>query len=147
MRKNRKKSRPQDFHVLRNLNLFRRQWGDWVCCCCFFFLRVTPMAYGGSQARGQIGAAAAGLQNSHSNVGSESHLWPTEPWWKLPRLGLILSKQVRFRKIVLLATRPYYIAQGTIFNILRYTIMEKNIHTHTFITESFCCTAEINITL
>ena len=29
------------------------------------------MAYGNSQARGQIGAVAAGLCHSHSNVGSE----------------------------------------------------------------------------
>ena len=32
------------------------------------------MAYGGSQARGQIGAAAAGLCHSHSNVGPKQHL-------------------------------------------------------------------------
>ena len=36
-----------------------------------------PAAYGSSQARGQIGAAAASLHLSHSNVGSESHLQPT----------------------------------------------------------------------
>ena len=32
------------------------------------------MASGTSQARGQIGAAAAGLHHSHSNEGSELHL-------------------------------------------------------------------------
>ena len=40
----------------------------------FFFqclLRATPMAYGGSQARGLIGAVAAGLHHSHSNARSE----------------------------------------------------------------------------
>ena len=31
-------------------------------------------AYGSSQARGQIGAAAAGLDHSHSNTGSKPHL-------------------------------------------------------------------------
>ena len=33
------------------------------CCCCFVFLsfRATLAAYGGSQARGRIGAVAAGL--------------------------------------------------------------------------------------
>ena len=36
----------------------------------FFFLRASPAAYGGSQARGQIGAAVAGLKHSHSNTGS-----------------------------------------------------------------------------
>ena len=32
------------------------------------------MAYGSFQARGLIGAAAAGLHHSHSNMGSEPHL-------------------------------------------------------------------------
>ena len=35
------------------------------------------MAHGGSQARGRIGAVAAGLRHSHSNAGSEPHLQPT----------------------------------------------------------------------
>ena len=35
------------------------------------------MAYGNSQARGQIGIAAAGLRHSYSNMGSEPHLRPT----------------------------------------------------------------------
>jgi len=35
------------------------------------------MAYGGSQARGLTGAAAAGLCQSHSNARSEPHLQPT----------------------------------------------------------------------
>ena len=47
----------------------------------FFFLvlffRAAPTAYGSSQARGQIGAAAAGLHHSHSNVGSMLRLQPT----------------------------------------------------------------------
>ena len=34
----------------------------------FAFSRATPTAYGGSQARGQIGAVAAGLRKSHSNT-------------------------------------------------------------------------------
>ena len=42
----------------------------------FFFLlfRATHAAYEGSQVRGQIGATAAGLHHSHSNVGSEMYL-------------------------------------------------------------------------
>ena len=46
----------------------------------FFFslsFRATPEAYGGSQARGLIGAVAAGLHQSHSNGRSELHLRPT----------------------------------------------------------------------
>ena len=38
---------------------------------------ATPMAYGGSHARGGITATAAGLHHSHSNLGSERHLRPT----------------------------------------------------------------------
>ena len=35
------------------------------------------MAYGGSQATGQIGATAASLHHSHINVRSEPRLLPT----------------------------------------------------------------------
>ena len=35
------------------------------------------MAYGGSQARGQIGAAAAGQHHSRNNARSQLHLQPT----------------------------------------------------------------------
>ena len=40
-----------------------------------FFFRAAPAAYGGSQARGPIWATPVGLQHSHSNAGSEPHLW------------------------------------------------------------------------
>ena len=45
----------------------------------FFFLlfRATRVACGSSLARGQIGAAAAGLHHSHSNAGSKPCLRPT----------------------------------------------------------------------
>jgi len=36
----------------------------------FFLFRASPATYGGSQARGRIGAAAANLHHSHSNTGS-----------------------------------------------------------------------------
>ena len=42
-----------------------------------FFFAISwaaPMAYGGSQTRGSIGAAATGLCQSHSNAGSEPSL-------------------------------------------------------------------------
>ena len=42
--------------------------------CLFAFSRAVATAYGGSQARGQIGAVAAGLRQSHSNAGSKPHL-------------------------------------------------------------------------
>ena len=45
------------------------------------------MAYGGSQARGRIGAVATGLRQSHSNAGSEPRLQPT------PQLTATLDRQ------------------------------------------------------
>jgi len=45
--------------------------------CLFAISWATPAAYGGSQARGPIGAVAIGLCQSHSNAGSELHLQPT----------------------------------------------------------------------
>ena len=45
--------------------------------CLFAISWATPVAYGGSQARGRIRAVAAGLCKSHSNVESEPRLQPT----------------------------------------------------------------------
>ena len=55
----------------------------------FFFLiflsfRAAPMAYGISQARGPVGATAAGLHQSHSNAGSELCLQPTPQLKAMP---------------------------------------------------------------
>ena len=50
---------------------------------CFIYLFIyllfstTPVAYGGSQAKGQIRAAAVSLYHSHNNTRSELHLPPT----------------------------------------------------------------------
>ena len=48
----------------------------YVCMYVFmyFLFRATPTTYESSQARGLIGAAAAGLHHSNSNAGSELHL-------------------------------------------------------------------------
>ena len=43
---------------------------------CFCLFRATPMAYGSSQARGQMEAAAADLHHSHSSTGFRPRLWP-----------------------------------------------------------------------
>jgi len=43
----------------------------------FSFSRAVSAAYGGSQARGQIGAIGTGLHHSQSNMSSEPHLQPT----------------------------------------------------------------------
>ena len=50
--------------------------GFFCCLFCFAFLLcgAAPAAYGGSQARGPVGAVAASLHLSHSNTGSELHL-------------------------------------------------------------------------
>ena len=56
----------------------------WFFVCLFWFglvwfvlFRATPIACGGSQARGRIGAAAPGLCHSHGTTRSEPYLWPT----------------------------------------------------------------------
>ena len=53
--------------------------------------RAAPVAYGSSQPRGWIRAAAATLLHSNNNMGSEPHLWPTlqftatlDPTWARP---------------------------------------------------------------
>ena len=53
---------------------------DFILFSLFFvFSRATPMAYGGSQARGLIGIIATDLCQSHRNVGSKPRLRPTPP--------------------------------------------------------------------
>uniref|UniRef100_A0A4X1UW09 RAD52 motif-containing protein 1 n=1 Tax=Sus scrofa TaxID=9823 RepID=A0A4X1UW09_PIG len=51
------------------------------------FLWAAPTAYGGSQARDQIRAVAAGLRQSHSKAGSQPCLQPT------PQLNATLDRQ------------------------------------------------------
>ena len=48
-----------------------------VCLFACLLFSAAFLAYGGSQARGRIGAVAAGLCHSHSNAGSEPCLQPT----------------------------------------------------------------------
>ena len=62
-----------------------------ILFCPFAFSRASPMAYGGSQARGPVRAAAASLHHGHSNVGSEPHLQPT-PQLEATRILNPLSK-------------------------------------------------------
>ena len=53
----------------------------WATAVRFFFFfilfRAAPIAYGSSQARGQMGAAAASLCYSHSDTRSKWQLWPS----------------------------------------------------------------------
>ena len=48
----------------------------------FALFRAAPAAYGGSQARGQMGATAAGL--CHSNARYELYLQPTPQLTAMP---------------------------------------------------------------
>ena len=50
---------------------------SWSPLVFFLFCQATAAAYGGSQARGRIGAVAASLYHNHSNVGPRLCLWPT----------------------------------------------------------------------
>ena len=50
----------------------------------FCLFRAVPMAYGGSQTRGLIGAVATGLCHSHSNAGSDPRLQPTPQLMTMP---------------------------------------------------------------
>ena len=45
--------------------------------CLFAISRAAPAAYGGSQARGLIGAVTPSLRQSHSNAGSKLNLQST----------------------------------------------------------------------
>ena len=49
----------------------------WWVFAFFVFLGPPPQAHISSQSRGQIGAVAAGLRHSHSNLGSKPCLQPT----------------------------------------------------------------------
>jgi len=57
------------------------------CLLSFVVVAISwaaPAAYGGSQARGLIGAVATGLRQSHSNTGSELRLQPTPQFTATP---------------------------------------------------------------
>ena len=71
----------EHYTIGRNSQLPIPPWGaqglDPINVYIFWlFFRATPEAYGGSQARGQIGATAASLHHSYSNARSKLFLWP-----------------------------------------------------------------------
>ena len=69
------------FIVLVFLTISVSMWGRHS----FYFLGP-HMAYGSSQARGQVEATAASLPHSHSNSGSELCLWPIPQHMATPDL-------------------------------------------------------------
>ena len=75
----------------------------------FFFLRAMPEAYGRSQARGQIGPAAAGLYHSHSNTRSDCDLQQSS---RQRRILNPLSR-VRDRTLVLVDTSQVHFCCAT----------------------------------
>ena len=81
-------SRAIQFFSIFNSNIFKYQLFLFCFFCCPFFFfslfRAASMAYGGSQARGGIGAVAASLHHSHSNAGSKPHLRPTSQLRAMP---------------------------------------------------------------
>ena len=58
------------------LKIFSPEFLSYIISFYFIFclFRAAPVAYGGSRARGPIGAVATGLCQSHSNLGSEPSL-------------------------------------------------------------------------
>ena len=75
---------------------------------CFLVFRSAP-GYGGSQAKGLIGAAAAGLHHSHSNAGSLTHcarpgIEPATTWFLV---GLV-SEAPQWELLTLL----FFVSEG-----------------------------------
>ena len=73
-----KRSNNEGTALVSSFLILRSHNGLTISFFLFFFLsfclfRVTTTAYGGSQARGQIGAVAAGLHQRYSNAGSKPH--------------------------------------------------------------------------
>ena len=58
----------------------------------FLLFRTTPTAYGSCQARGRIGAIAASLYHSHSNMESKPCLQPTPQLTEMPLNPLSKAK-------------------------------------------------------
>ena len=70
--KNKKKTVPSFFQATEKLP------GVFLFLFLFLLFRATPTGYGSSQAKGTVGAAAAGLHHSHSNGRPKLlHLRPT----------------------------------------------------------------------
>ena len=89
-----------------------------IFVCSF---RAAPVARGSSQAKGQIGAEAASLRHSHSNLGSELRLRPTPQLMATPDLlpterGPGLNPHPRRSQSGLLTTEP----QRELHHLRRY---------------------------
>ena len=78
--------------------------------CLFFFclFRAELAAYGGSQARGQIGAIAAGLHHSHSNTRSKPRLRAAPQCTAMPDLNPL--SEARHQTQVLVDTGSFLLS-------------------------------------
>ena len=82
-------------------------WSFFVFLGFFFLLfRGAPEAYGSSQARGQIGATAAGLYHSHSKLGSKLSLQPTPQLSAMPGVHLGIKPTSSWILVGLVSAEP-----------------------------------------
>ena len=72
------------YRLLRVVSLSFFFFFFFLSFCLFVFSRATAVAYGDSQARGLIGAAATGLHHSDSNAVSKPRLRPTPQLMAMP---------------------------------------------------------------
>ena len=72
------------FAVQKLLSLIRSHWFVYLFIYLFIYFRAAHVAYGSSQARSWIRAAAAGLHHSHSNARTEPPLQPTPQLMTMP---------------------------------------------------------------
>ena len=77
----------QLFNLFFNFYLFIYFIIFYFFVCSFGLFAISwaaPAAYGGSRARGRIGAVAASLRQCHSNAGSEPRLPPPPQLMAMP---------------------------------------------------------------
>ena len=77
-----------------------------VCVCVYVYFKAVPAVCGSSRARGQIGAAAAGLCHNHSYSASEPHFLPT-PQFTTRLIPNPLS-EARYQTLILMDTVSFF---------------------------------------
>ena len=115
----------------------------------FYFLffalsRAIPMAYGSSQARGQIRAAAAGLCHSHrhSHARSEPRLWPLLQLPAIPDPYPLSKARDRSHILLIIAgfitTEPQWeLLENTMRSLTssekhKYLYIKQRVHKHSY---------------
>ena len=97
------------------------------------------MAYGDSQARGQIRSVATGLCHSHSNMGSELHLRPTPQLTAMSEAGdrtcnLTDTSRIHFRcatretlESILMKRYPVAIASSYMYPFIGHYLVLRTV--------------------